>query len=283
MMEMKAILKQAALYLRYHGILNSFREAELLMMDFLGVTSCSVFSKICLNEEQVALFWERVKIRGRRVPTAYIQGVVPFLNLFLHVDHNVLIPRQETELLADRIIQYLRSHPHIRTFYDVCCGSGCLGLSVKKACPHLEVVLSDICPKAIHIAKKNAAKNHVSVECLIGDLFTPFQKPAEAFVCNPPYLSFSEIFQTDPEVRCHEPWKALVAGRTGCEFYEKIINDIDKILVRGGVGWLEIGCTQGIAIKKMFEYSGLPYVLYQDYAGLDRFFFLENEPYDTVS
>lgn len=279
---MKTILDQASAYLQYQGVRNSFREAELLMMDVLGVSSRFSLSKIVLNEKNKLDFWEKVKLRGCRRPAAYIHGSVSFLNLSLCVNKNVLIPRQETELLAERIIQYIRTHPHIRLFYDVCCGSGCLGLSIKQACPTVEVVLSDICPKAIDVAKQNAWKNSLSVEFLEGDLFAPFPFPADAFVCNPPYLSFSEIFKTDPEVRCYEPWKALIGGKSGWEFYERIINNIDKILVRGGVGWLEIGCAQGDIIKKMFEHHRLPCTLYQDYAGLDRFFFLENEPYDTL-
>lgn len=282
MMAMKISLEQAANYLLYQGVGNAFREAELLMMDLMGVSSRSALSGLTLSAEDKKLFWLRVKQRGQRQPSAYIHGNVVFYNLSLYVDKTVLIPRQETELLAEQIVRYIRSCSNIRLFYDVCCGSGCLGLSIKKACPEVEVVLSDICPKALYVAKRNALSNGLSVEFLEGDLFDPFSCPADAFVCNPPYLSFSEIFKADPEVRCHEPWKALVGGKTGYEFYERIASNIDKILVRGGVGWLEIGHAQGVVVKKMFDKRRLPCTLYRDYAGLDRFFFLENEPYDTL-
>lgn len=280
---MKKILKKAADYLAYHGIALPNREAEDLLMDFLGLTSRACLSSISLDQEQILDYWKRVYKRSRRMPTAYIHGEVSFLSMPLAVDSRVLIPRQETELLAETIIQYLQDHPHITRFYDVCCGSGCLGLSIKKYCPSVEVILSDICPKAVEIARVNAKKNELSVEILVGDLFSPYAYPADAFVCNPPYLSFKDILSTDPEVRCYEPWKALVGGNSGTEFYERIAKDIHKILVPGGVAWLEIGCQQGDQIKEIFKERGISGSLYQDLSGWDRIFFLENHVTDSVS
>lgn len=284
MKEMKALLNQAAVYLQSRGIENALREAEVLMMDFLRLSLHSdLISANPLTVIEQQLFWNRVVLRGRRVPSAYIHGSVSFLQLSLVVNKHVLIPRQETELLAERVIQYIQRHDSIKTFYDVCCGSGCLGLAVKKHCPQLHVVLADICPQAIRIAKQNAQRNHLAVDFLIGDLFDPFTTPADAFVCNPPYLSFSEVLQASPEVRCHEPWKALVGGSTGLEFYERIAKHLNQILVPNGVGWLEIGHTQEKLIRRIFEKEHIPHQIYQDYSGVNRFFFLENEPYNTVS
>lgn len=284
MSNMKAILNRAAVYLEARGVSSALREAELLMMDFIGVASHSALREdLVLSQEDQQLFWKRVELRGRRVPSAYIHGTVSFLDVSISVNEHVLIPRQETELLAERVICYVREHPEIQRLYDVCCGSGCLGLAIKKHCPHLHIILSDLCPHALHIAKQNASLNGLSVDFLLGDLFEPFERPADAFVCNPPYLSFSEVLHTDPEVRCYEPWKALVGGSTGQEFYERIARDLDKILVRGGVGWLEMGYAQGEGVRKIFEERRIPHQIYQDYSGVNRFFFLENEPYDAVS
>ncbi|BAE81124.1 tRNA/rRNA methyltransferase [Chlamydia felis Fe/C-56] len=282
-METKRILSKASAYLKYHGVAFSDREASDILMDFLGISSRAQLASVVLDADSLETYWKRVQQRAARVPTSYIHGSVSFLGLHLDVDSRVLIPRMETELLAERIIKYLTQHPHIRTFYDVCCGSGCLGLSVKKYCPEIQVVLSDICPKAVAVAKANASINNLKVEILLGDLFSPYSYPADAFVCNPPYLSFSEIMYVDPEVRCHEPWKALVGGSSGVEFYERIAQDLDLVLCPGGVGWLEIGYRQGELIKKIFAGRGVSGTIYQDLSGCDRIFFLENQASDAVS
>ncbi|MBX6680301.1 peptide chain release factor N(5)-glutamine methyltransferase [Chlamydia gallinacea] len=272
---MKKILKQAADYLAYHGIAFPNREAEDVLMDLVGVTSRTCLSTMSLDEAQLLDYWQRIHKRSQRMPAAYIHGHISFLGMPLFVDPRVLIPRAETELLAEKVIHYLRAHPEIKRLYDVCCGSGCLGLAVKKYCPSVDVVLSDICPKAVEISRLNAEYNHLNVEILLGDLFSPYTHRADAFVCNPPYLSFKEILSTDPEVRCYEPWKALVGGNSGTEFYERIARDIHKILAPRGVAWLEIGYQQGCQVTKIFEKYKISGCLYQDLSGWDRIFFLK--------
>ncbi|MEF9497513.1 peptide chain release factor N(5)-glutamine methyltransferase [Chlamydia sp. 04-14] len=282
-METKRILREAAAYLKYCGVAFPDREAADILMDLLEISSRAQLVSVLLNDDLIPIYWERVQKRARRYPTAYIHGSVHFLGLHLEVDSRVLIPRMETELLAEQIIKYLIKHPHIQTFYDVCCGSGCLGLSIKKYCPDIKVILSDICPKAVAVAKANAFKNNLNVEILSGDLFSPYSFPGDAFVCNPPYLSFDEILNADPEVRCHEPWRALAGGNSGLEFYERIASDLNSILSPRGVGWLEIGYKQGNAIKRIFSNYGVSGSIHQDLSGYDRFFFLENHASDTVS
>lgn len=280
---MKKVLNEAIAYLTYCGVRFPKREAEDILMDMVGQTSRAQLIHLVLSDEQLKAFWQRVITRGRGVPTAYVHGEVSFLDLRLIVNRDVLIPRLETELLAERIQQDLYARPHIQRFYDVCCGSGCLGLSIKKRFPHLEVILSDLCPKAVRVAKENAVKNGLSVEILEGDLFSPYTSLADAFVCNPPYLSFQEILSVDMEVRCHEPWKALVAGPSGLEFYERIAAGLSSILAPDGIGWLEIGAGQGEDVKRIFARQGISGRLYQDFAGWDRIFFLENHATDAVS
>ncbi|WP_375793160.1 peptide chain release factor N(5)-glutamine methyltransferase [Chlamydia sp. 12-01] len=282
-METKKILSEATAYLKCYGVAFPDREASDIFMDFLGISSRAQLASIVLDKDLIPTYWERIQKRARRYPTAYIHGSVHFLGLNLEVDSRVLIPRMETELLAEQIVKYLNKHPHIQTFYDICCGSGCLGLSIKKYCPDIKVVLSDICAKAVAVAKTNAFKNNLNVEILNGDLFSPYSCPADAFVCNPPYLSFSEILRTDPEVRCHEPWKALAGGSSGLEFYERIADGLNAILCSKGVGWLEIGYKQGNAVKKIFTNHGISGSVHQDLSGCDRIFFLENHASDTVS
>ncbi|ANH78899.1 peptide chain release factor N(5)-glutamine methyltransferase [Candidatus Chlamydia sanziniae] len=283
-MEIKKLLKEGTAYLAYHGIPFYEREAAYILMDLLGfATRAQLFEISWVSESMLLEYRKRLQKRGQRCPTAYVHGSICFFGLKLHVDARVLIPRVETELLIEHIVTYVSFHPEIHTFYDVCCGSGCLGLAIKKSCPHLEVVLSDICSQAVSVAKENAVNNHLDVEILLGDLFDPYVSPGDAFVCNPPYLSYREIIQSDPEVRCYEPWQALVGGSTGLEFYERIAQELPKVLALQGVGWLEIGYNQGREVQNIFSKQGISGNVYQDLAGWDRIFFLEIDQRDPVS
>ncbi|MBQ8498453.1 peptide chain release factor N(5)-glutamine methyltransferase [Chlamydia sp.] len=280
---MKKLLREASDYLSSRGIRFPQREAEDIMMDLLRVSSRGALYHIELSNHEQNVYWKRVQKRGTRCPTAYVHGRVSFLGIELLVTPQVLIPRQETEIFVEKIIGYLQAHREKVSFYDICCGSGCIGLAVKKLCPHVHVVSSDISSEALAVARSNAERNGLSIHFLQGDLFEPFDAPADVFVCNPPYLSYKEFFESDPEVRCHEPWKALVGGASGLEFYHRIAADIDKILVPGGIGWLEIGATQGEYVKEIFQLRGIKGQVLKDYAQLDRFFFLENQASDPVS
>lgn len=276
-METRALLKDAAKYLHQYGVAFSEREAASILMDLLGLSSYSQLSDVpYVSEKIIEAYQKRLKLRGeKRCPTAYLHGSVSFLGLSLNIDSRVLIPRMETELLAERVITYISSHPEIQVVYDVCCGSGCIGLAIKNACPQVQVVLSDISPKAVAVAKENARNTRLDVEVYLGDLFEPYSSPGDAFVCNPPYLSYKEVIRTDPEVHCHEPWQALVGGATGVEFYKRIAQELPKVLRPRGVGWLEIGYTQGSQVKDIFLRQGISGEIQQDFAGWDRFFFLE--------
>ncbi|WP_201457027.1 peptide chain release factor N(5)-glutamine methyltransferase [Chlamydia sp. 17-3921] len=283
-MELKTILKEAAEYLKYYGVAFEDREAAYILMDLLGITSLAQLREHSFISDDVLLaYYQKLKFRGERCPTAYIHGSVSFLGLSLIVDSRVLIPRMETEILAEQVIKYILAHSEIQTVYDVCCGSGCLGLAIKKFCPHIKVFLSDICPKAVSVAKQNAVNNGLNVEVFLGDLFDPYSSPGDVLVCNPPYLSFKEVMRVDPEVRCYEPWKALVGGATGLEFYIRIAENLSKILHPHGVGWLEIGYNQGIQVQTIFSKYGISGRLQKDLSGWDRFFFLEMDASDPVS
>ncbi|WP_100933994.1 peptide chain release factor N(5)-glutamine methyltransferase [Candidatus Chlamydia corallus] len=283
-MEIKKALEEGAAYLNYYGVPLSDCEALYMLMDLLGVSSKAKLLDLAeIDQTMLEEYRKRLSLRGQRCPTAYVHGTVSFLGLRLQVDSRVLIPRTETELLAEHIIDYLSSHSKIQTFYDICCGSGCLGLAIKKRCPYIDVVLSDICPQAVAVANDNAKRNGLDVKILLGDLSSPYVSPADAFVCNPPYLSFNEIIHTDPEVRCYEPWKALIGGATGLEFYERIAQELPRILTPTGLGWLEIGSSQGKSVKNIFLKNGICGRLYQDFSGRDRIFFLEMDGRDPVS
>ncbi|WP_213357595.1 peptide chain release factor N(5)-glutamine methyltransferase [Chlamydiifrater phoenicopteri] len=272
--DVRRVLDQGADILRKSGVLYPDREAGWLLLSLLGLSRFSDLEYISeLKKQEIENYFSCVRVRCQRMPLEYIFGRAFFYGLCLTVSPKVLIPRQETEGLVDKICSYLKKRgSEIKEFRDVCCGSGCLGLAVKKNFPDIRVVLSDICPQALEVAEKNAIDNQLEVEIVEGDLFAPFSSSCDAFVCNPPYLSYQEVVTAEPEVRCQEPWLALVAPKNGYEFYYRIAEGLNDFLAPGGVGWLEIGSLQGDRLKELFISSGCSSVsLDQDLFGRDRF------------
>lgn len=266
-------------HLQKKGIKNPRRQAEEVISDALEITRMALYMRFeCpLTEPELIRCREAVMRRAHGEPVQYIRGSVDFLNCCIKVNRNVLIPRPETEILAERIIQELADEDVAgKVLWDVCCGSGCLGIAIKKKIPQLKVVLSDLSEKALAIAKENAESNEVEVTCLQGDLLSPFVgKKADYVVSNPPYISEKELEDLEIEVKKYEPQGALLAGKTGLEFYQRLANELPKYLNNGAQLWLEIGSTQGPAVSSLF--SNPPWtscLIAKDWAGHDRFAFV---------
>lgn len=265
-----------------HGLSYSRRQAEDLLCDLLGCSRQELYQRAesSLNEKERILGEEWVQRRLQGEPLPYLSGKVEFYGCLLEINRHVLIPRQETEVLVDKIVQDLKkeklSH---QVLWDLCSGSGCIGIALKKALPALSVYLSDLSSEAVQLAQRNAERNKVAVTCLRGDLLEPFRgKKAHYVVCNPPYISEEEYLHLDREVKEYEPRQALVGGREGVEFYKRLARELPAHLCPHGKVWLEIGYQQGEAVQKIFNGGNWKRNrLEKDWAGHSRFFFLENE------
>lgn len=276
------ILKLSTDHLQNKGIRNPRRQAEEIISDALNLSRLELYSQADhpLTQSETDKCRESLLRRARGEPSQYIRGKVEFMDCSISVSPDVLIPRQETEILVDKMIKILsKENVKDKVLWDVCCGSGCIGIALKKHLPDLQVTLSDLSPKALAIAKQNAFLNKVEVSFLEGNLLTPFQaKKADIIVCNPPYISQEEMSKLDIEVGRYEPHLALLGGKTGLEFYEKLSEQLPSYLMPHGRVWLETGTGQGSAIKKLFNQSiWVNANIEQDWAGHDRFFFLEIE------
>lgn len=276
------VLTRTTAYFSEKGISNSRRQAEELLCDVLGVDRVKLYLNFerPLDEKELALCRERLMRRVRGEPLQYIHGEVEFFHCKIQVNPDVLIPRQETEILVDKIVKKLaKQELKGKQLWDVCCGSGCIGIALKKRFPDLTVVLSDYSAEALKVAKKNAEINQVDVEFLQGDLLSPFQgRMADFVVSNPPYISDSEYQTLDAEVKNYEPKAALVSGSTGLEFYERFAKELPGFLKPGASIFFEIGHRQGDAVKALF--SGSPWKdanVEKDWSGHFRFFFLDRE------
>lgn len=304
----KEIFQASCEYLEKKGISSAKKEVEYLFMRALKKRRLELymdFEKPLSNEELEPLR-KMLKKRGEKTPLAYIEGSIEFLDCELDVTPDVLIPRPETELLAEKITDELKEQNlDGRVLWDIGTGSGCLAIAIKKRLSSLKVIASDICSKALDVARSNAKKNGVDITFLEGDLFNVFSEKVrekeplksllkegkvDFIVSNPPYIGTQEAISS--EVKDKEPKRALFAGVDGLDIYRRLALDLHHYIHPHGKVWLEIGYTQGQSVKKLFtESSPLPsnsphwehFLLEKDYAGWDRFFSLEraaNNLYD---
>lgn len=276
------ILTLSTDYLQKKGIQNPRRQAEELLGEALKLGRMGLYLAFDrpLDQKELEQCRQWLKRRGEGEPLQYLCGQMEFLECQIKVNREVLIPRQETEILVDKIVKELKQRElGSGVLWDVCCGSGCIGISLKKHLPQLEVSLIDISPNALAVARENAHLNGVDVTCIQGDFLEPMKgKQANFIVCNPPYVTDKEYEGLEVEVRQFEPKLALVGGPTGLEFYRRLANDLPLVLKDGGKVWMEMGRGQGAALKEIFNTSNWKNVLIeQDWSGHDRFFSLEIE------
>ncbi len=276
------LLSLSTAFLQEKGVDQPRRDVEELLSRALGLQRLDLYLQYDrpVEESEVSLFREWIRRKARLEPVEYILGQTDFYHCKILVNQATLIPRPETEILVDLISkEFQKKDLSGKVLWDLCCGSGCIGIALKKAFPALSVILSDLSPDALKMAAENARLNGVDVELRQGDLLTPFKgEKADYITCNPPYISEKEYLTLDPSVAAFEPKGALVGGETGCEFYERLSLEIFPFLREGAEVFFEIGCSQGEELKKIFSmHSWARLTLNQDWSGLDRFFFLEKQ------
>jgi len=278
----KELLAACTKFLEGKGLANSRFHAEEAIASALGMKRLELYMYFdrSLSEDELAKCREYVKRRGEREPIQYIEGVVDFADIDVLVDPSVLIPRPESEQLVYLIAEQLKNEDlENKVLLDLCSGSGCIGLALKKRFPKLSVVLSDISEQAVELAQKNSRQNGLPVEILQGDLLEPFSgRKCDYLVCNPPYVSAGDYEDLAPEIREHEPKIALLAGEDDLVFYRRLSLDLPSHLNPKAKIWLKMGYDQGERVLRLF--SSKPWkkqALIKDFAGIYRFFSLEIE------
>lgn len=222
-----------------------------------------------LADDVVERFLALREKRLQRVPLQYLTGEAYFLGQLFHVDERVLIPRPETELLVERAIAVLRRFP-APTAIDLCCGSGCIGVSMKLNVPQASVTLTDYSPDALSVARENARRLGAEVIFCQGDLFAPVEGTFDVIVSNPPYIPAADCLTLQEEVR-QEPLMALDGGADGLDFYRRIAAEAPAHLNKGGVLLLEIGWDQGDSVPALLQEAGFTDVqAHEDFQGIRR-------------
>ncbi len=275
------VLKLATEYLRKSRDLQARRHAEDLLAHVLKIARLDLYLQFDrpLDEGELESYRALLKRKGKGEPLEYIVGEMLFYHCPILVTPAVLIPRPETEILLDMVCSRLKTVALSgKVAWDVCSGSGCLGIGLKKQFPGLKVTLSDLSHEALALAQKNIEKNGVDVETLQGDLLMPFEgHKADFILCNPPYVSLKEFEKLDLSVASFEPRMALVGGgERGEAFYQRLSQELPSYLNSGAEVFLEIGEAQGELVQDLFtESCWRGKSLKSDWAGRDRFFFLE--------
>ena len=197
-------------------------------------------SERAVTGEQLARLEDCLRRRASGEPLQYILGRAGFMGLDFAVDSRVLIPRQDTETLAEAALIELRAH-RAPTVLDLCAGSGCIGLSLKSLCPACAVTLADLSRDALEVAKLNAKALDADVRLRQGDLFAAVGRERfDLIVSNPPYIPTADLANLQREVR-REPRLALDGGADGLEIYRRIARDAGAHLNPGGAIYLEVG------------------------------------------
>ncbi len=220
-----------------------------------------------MAEPDMIRYRNLVTKRGERIPLQHLTGEQEFMGLDFHVNEHVLIPRQDTECLVERVLPYVDG----KRVLDVCTGSGCIAIAIAKLGKPFIVHGVDISEEALAVARQNAAELNASVELFAGDLMTKIDGQYDVIVSNPPYIPPSVIEGLMPEVRLHEPMLALDGGQDGLEFYRRIAEQAVTRLAPNGRLFLEIGCEQAVTVAEILQKQGYREVqVFQDLAGKDR-------------
>lgn len=263
-------LKQGEAFLREHGIDDAVTDSWLLLAMACRIDRNFYYLHMQkeLPGEQKEAYEAALKKRAEHIPLQHITGEQEFMGLPFLVNADVLIPRQDTEILVEEALK--KAKPGMRVL-DLCTGSGCIIVSLLKIRSHLLGVASDLSAAALCVAKKNAGRNGVSPVFVQGDLFEPVKGTFDLIVSNPPYIPTAEIEKLMPEVREHEPLLALDGKEDGLVFYKRIIEEGYPYLKPGGFLMFEIGCDQGKEVSARMEQAGYQNVkTVKDLAGLDR-------------
>ena len=253
-------------------------DATCLLEDLGGIGRGNFPVKINdgVSPETEVLIKGAAQKRANGEPLQYLLGSWDFLNLTLKVGKGVLIPRPETELLCQVVVEVLqakkRSAP--AKVWDLCAGSGCVGLGIASLYPYCEVLSLEMSSEAIHYLEANAnAYPHLRVKLRQANVlkdFTNFSGPVDVIVSNPPYIPTKDLDGLQREV-LHEPTLALDGGGDGYRFYRTIADRwIDKLASNGLVA-VEVGIGQAQTVATLFKNAGLTNVqIFKDYSGIDR-------------
>ena len=255
-MTIKDTIKKGMIDLKVNGISEPNLKARLIMQFILNKPRqyILVYDNQILTLRQEVDYFKAIKKLIKGIPLQHITNMQEFMKMNFYVDENVLIPRQDTEVLVEEVIK-IAQKTNAKNILDMCTGSGAIAVSLAKNIENSHITAVDISTKALNIAKKNAKNNLVEnqITFVSSNLFENLVgQKYDIIVSNPPYIKKSLIKSLDKEVQ-KEPIIALDGGEDGLDFYRKIVKQGYQFLKYNGYLCLEIGYDQKIDVIELIE------------------------------
>lgn len=275
-LKFRDVIARAIEVLQDEKIDDAINDAWLLSEWCLGIDKHKYYMNMNMDIDKADAdkYFGYIKMRASHIPLQHITGVQEFMGLSFKVNENVLVPRQETELLVEKTINlidklYSRLGRAINVL-DMCTGSGCIAISIDVLSKKAMVDAADISNDALDIARYNCENLGATVNFINSDMFESINKKYDIIVSNPPYIPTRVIEELEEEVKLHDPYIALDGKEDGLYFYRKIVDAIDSNLEADGYVLLEIGHDQGEDLSSMLRKKQSYVKVYKDLAGLDR-------------
>lgn len=278
-MILKETLRQARTALASHDDADARLEAELLMMDVLGVGRAELYVRLeqPLSIPNTESFWRLVQRCLCHEPIAYIQRRCQFYGIDFYVDSRALIPRPESELLVEEALDIAHRHFPSGTscsIVDVGTGSGAIAIALALHLPQAKIYAADISAAALEVARINCQKHGLAeqVHLLLGNMLEPLSEPVDIILANLPYVRDSELPDLSPEIQMFEPGIALAGGADGLDKMRQLLSQAERKLLPGGRILLEIGQGQSHAavtlVQSYFPAAKIDSI--PDLGGIDR-------------
>ena len=264
-MKLQYLIEKSNQILRSEGIQSYILDTQLLLAHFLKVDKLFVIINRDFEVADDSGFYELVYRRAKKEPMQYILGVCEFMSLDFIVTPDTLIPRPDTEILTQKVIDFVGDKK--LKMLEIGTGSGCISVSCLKYCENLTINAVDISQGAINVAKRNAKVHNVDnrINFTIMDILKDYPEDEyNIIVSNPPYIEESVIPSLMVDVRDYEPISALVGGVDGLDFYRRIIEKSKDIFLPNGLIAFEVGHTQSESVIKLLKNDG-----YKNIAAID--------------
>lgn len=284
-MNLKSLIRTCADRLNNAGIEASTFEAGAVVCHSLNISRAYTFAhpEREISESEFDIVMKNIEKRCQRVPLQLITGGQEFMSMDFMVDGNVLIPRQDTEILVEKVIELRGEAGKQQRILDIGTGSGCIAVSLAANIENSEVTAVDISEAALGVAQNNALSNGVAdrVKFIKSNLFSalPEDYTFDIIVSNPPYIPTADIDGLEPEVKCFEPMLALDGGLDGLDFYRKISEGAKKHLNANGLLAFEVGIYQADSVSHILSEDGYSNIkVVKDLSGVKRVVYGEFTP-----